>query len=134
MKSIAPFLMFTGAQHGKAEEAMQLYIGLLGGSVEHIERYGAGDAGGQEGTVKVARFKLNGQDFMAIDSMHPHGFSFTPALSLFIECDSPDEQERAYQTLLDGGKVLMPLDNYGFRRRLGWVEDKYGVSWQLNLA
>ncbi len=134
MKSIAPFLMFTGAQHGKAEEAIGFYTDLLGGSIVRIERYGAGDPAGPEGTVKVAAFTLNGQDFMAIDSDRAHGFAFTPALSLFIECESLAELERAYHGLLDGGMALMPLDNYGFSQRFGWVQDKYGVSWQLTVA
>ena len=71
---------------------------------------------------------------MAIDSAFDHKFNFTPAISLFVECESKEEQEFAYAALIDGGEALMPIDNYGFSKRFGWVQDKYGVSWQLNLS
>lgn len=63
-----------------------------------------------------------------------HDFSFTPSSSTFVEFGSAAELEQAFQTLSEGGQVLMPLDNYGFSRRFGWVNDRFGVSWQLNLA
>jgi predicted 3-demethylubiquinone-9 3-methyltransferase (glyoxalase superfamily) len=129
-RSIAPFLMFEGA----AEEAMRFYVSLFGdGEVVAIERYGA-DGPGDEGTVKQAMFRLCGRDFRCSDSPVPHAFSFTPSLSLFVECSDDAELTGAFARLGEGGKVLMPLDDYGFSRRFGWVEDRFGVSWQLNLA
>ncbi len=62
-----------------------------------------------------------------------HEFGFTPAISIFVDCESPEELERLYTMLSDGGEVLMPLDNYGFSTKFGWLNDRYGVSWQLNL-
>jgi predicted 3-demethylubiquinone-9 3-methyltransferase (glyoxalase superfamily) len=134
MKSVTTFLMFAREQHGKAEEAMRFYTTLFDGSqILSIERYGASESE-PEGTVKAAVFSLNGREFMAMDSARPHPFTFTPAISLYVECDSLAELERAYKGLLEGGTALMPLGDYGFSTRFGWVEDRFGVSWQLNVA
>jgi len=132
MQSIAPFLMFVGAQHGRCAEAVQFYVTLFGGEIEAIDYH---EPGGLEpaGTVRGVRFTINGQPHMAMDSGHPHAFDFTPAFSFFIECDDEDEQKRYNDALLDGGEALMPLDNYGFSTAFAWVKDRYGVSWQLNL-
>jgi predicted 3-demethylubiquinone-9 3-methyltransferase (glyoxalase superfamily) len=63
-----------------------------------------------------------------------HDFTFTPSFSVWIETDSEDELQRLFVALGDGGTQLMPLADYGFSRRFGWVNDRYGVSWQLNLT
>lgn len=129
-RSISTFLMFEGS----AEAAMNLYVSLFKGArIEHVQRYGDGEPG-PAGTVKVARFTVGGHDLMCSDSFVKHGFTFTPSVSLFVECESADELEQAFRTLSDGGQVLMPLDAYGFSTRFGWVNDRFGVSWQLNLA
>lgn len=70
---------------------------------------------------------------MAIDGAGPHPFTFTPAISLFVECESLEEIERVYRALSDGGMALMEFGDHGFSKRFGWVQDRYGVSWQLNL-
>ena len=70
---------------------------------------------------------------MCIDSAVSHGFTFTPSMSIFVDCGSAAELERAFAALAAGGAVLMPLENYGFSTRFGWVNDRFGVSWQLNL-
>ena len=128
--TILPFLMFEG----RAEEAMNFYVALFSdGKAENITRYAAGEPGA-EGSVKVAKFSVAGQTVMCIDSPAKHAFTFTPAHSFFVECESDAEIERLSAALVAGGKVLMPLDNYGFSRRFTWVCDKFGVSWQLNLA
>src|SRR5262249_38247846 len=98
-----------------------------------LVRYGPGQAGA-EGSVMKATFSVGGQTVMCIDSPVKHGFTFTPAFSLFVDCDSEDEVRRLATALSDGGGVLMPLGNYGFSRLFTWVSDRYGVSWQLNLA
>ena len=125
--------MFVGDKHGKAEEAMKFYISLFPNSgIDHIEHYGVGDKE-PAGTVKVATFTINGQKLMAMDSNAPHPFTFTPAISLYIECETMDEIENVYKKLVESGAALMPLDNYGFSPRFGWVQDRFGVSWQINL-
>jgi predicted 3-demethylubiquinone-9 3-methyltransferase (glyoxalase superfamily) len=119
---------------GRAEEAMNLYVSLFGGSeITQIERYGPGEPGA-EGTVKRATFTLAGREYHCIDSPVEHGFTFTPSISLFVDCESGTELEAAFGRLAEGGGVLMPIGNYGFSRRFGWVNDRFGVSWQLNLA
>ncbi|MDZ7271737.1 MAG: VOC family protein [candidate division KSB1 bacterium] len=124
-----PFLMFEG----RAEEAMRLYTSLFPDSaITHIERYGP-DEQGPAGTVRRAEFTLNGQKFMCIDSPIKHEFGFTPALSLFVECADGEELRRYFDVLASGGTVLMPVDNYGFSQLFAWVNDRFGVSWQLNV-
>ena len=63
-----------------------------------------------------------------------HAFTFTPASSLFVECETEDGIGRIAAALGDGGAVLMPLGHYGFSRRFTWLNDRFGVSWQLNLS
>ncbi len=134
MQKNTTFFMFVGKQHGKAEEAINFYISLFKDSgIINIERYGAGE-GEPEGTVKHAVFTLNGQQYMAMESSLAHDFTFTPAISIFVICESEEEITTLYKGLADGGAVLMPLNTYPFSEKFGWVQDKYGISWQLNLV
>lgn len=127
---ISTFLMFEG----KAEEAMNFYVSLFkDASVTSIRRYGPGEAGA-EGSVMQAAFSLNGQRFMCIDSSVKHGFTFTPAMSIFVDCASESEVDTLFAKLSEGGQVLMPLGEYPFSRKFGWLADRYGVSWQLTLT
>jgi predicted 3-demethylubiquinone-9 3-methyltransferase (glyoxalase superfamily) len=127
-RSASTFLMFEGS----AEDAMRLYESTFGdASITSLERYAAGEPG-TEGQVKRGTMTLSGHDLTFFDSYVKHGFTFTPSISIFVECESEEELEHAYNALLEGGQALMPLDNYGFSRRFGWVNDRYGVSWQLN--
>lgn len=129
-RSVATFLMFDSV----AEKAINLYTSVFTGSaVGTIERYGPGEQG-PEGGVKRAELTINQHRLMFFDSPVKHNFTFTPAISLFVECESEAEQEKAFQELSAGGQVLMPLDSYGFSTRFAWVNDRFGVSWQLNLA
>ena len=131
MTTAKPFLMFQG---GTAQAALDLYFATFPDcGMVRVERYAEGQ-GGPAGTIKVAVFKLCGTEFMCSDSPIRHGFSFTPSSSIFVDFDSADDLGRAFLVLSDGGQVLMPLDNYGFSKRFGWLNDRFGVSWQLNLA
>ncbi len=130
LQKITTFLMFEG----NAEEAMRFYTSLFAESeILSTARYGPDEAGA-EGTVQHATFTLAGQQFMCIDSPASHDFAFTPSISLYVQCVSDDEIERLYRVLGDGGQVLMPLDSYGFSPKFGWVNDRFGVSWQLTLT
>lgn len=130
MQKISPFLMF---QDGKAEEAMNFYISLFEDSeVVKIVRYGVNEAG-KEGTVMHATFSLKGQEFMCIDSIVKHEFSFTPSFSIYVTCDTEEELNNLYEKLIIDGQPLMPLGNYGFSKKFGWLNDRFGVSWQLDL-
>lgn len=118
--TIAPFLMFNGAQHGKAEEAMKAYAGIFPDArVESVERYAAGE--GPEETVKTGRFVLAGQEMIAMDSHIDHGFAFNEGLSLQVMCEDQDEIDRYWSTLSEGGE----------KGPCGWLKDRYGVSWQV---
>jgi len=130
MTKITPFLMFEG----KAEEAINFYTSIFKDSeIIRLARYGAGEPG-KEGEVSLATFSINGQEFICTDSFVQHAFTFTPSISLFVDCDSEEELDDAYAKLSEGGQLLMPLDKYPFSKKFGWVQDKFGVSWQLNLA
>lgn len=130
MEKVTPFLMF---QEGNAEEAMNFYTSLIEDSaINSIVRYGANESG-DEGTVMQATFTLKGQEFMCIDSNIKHQFSFTPSFSIYLTCDSEEELDRLYEKLNEGGQALMPLGDYGFSQKFGWLNDRFGVSWQLNL-
>jgi predicted 3-demethylubiquinone-9 3-methyltransferase (glyoxalase superfamily) len=121
--SARPFLMFEG----QAEAAMQLYTSLFAGSeMTVMSRY--------PDTDKIMRgsFRVAGLEVEVTDSPIHHAFTFTPAASLFIECESEAELRRLADAL--GAQVLMPVDSYGFSRLFTWVADQFGVSWQLHLA
>jgi predicted 3-demethylubiquinone-9 3-methyltransferase (glyoxalase superfamily) len=131
MTTARPFLMFQG---GVAQAALDLYFATFPDSrMVRIEHYAPGGPG-PVGSIKVAVFTLCGREFMCSDSPIKHGFTFTPASSTFVEFDSVAELERAFGMLSEGGGVLMPLGDYGFSKRFGWVNDRFGVSWQLNFA
>ncbi|MBE7122899.1 VOC family protein [Bacillus cereus] len=129
-QKITTFLMFEG----KAEEAMNLYTSLFDQSeIISISRYDE-NGPGKEGTVIHATFTLNGQEFMCIDSYVNHDFTFTPSMSLYVTCETEEEIETVFNKLAQDGKVLMSLGSYPFSKKFGWLNDKYGVSWQLTLA
>ncbi len=120
-QKITPFLMFVGAQHGKAEAAMKYYVSLFKNSrIMQIQRYGKGEEE-PEGTVKRAAFSLNGQEFMAIDSGMEHHFTFTEAISLFVNCETQQEVDEFWEKLSAGGE----------KSQCGWLKDKFGVWWQI---
>ncbi|MEU1403936.1 VOC family protein [Streptomyces sp. NPDC005728] len=129
-QKITTFLMFEG----NAEEAMAFYVSLFDDAeVVSITRYGA-DGPGKDGSVQHATFSLAGEQFMCIDSPAQHGFTFTPAISLFVQCENEAEIDRLYAALVEQGAELMPLGDHGFSTKFGWVNDRFGVSWQLNLT
>ena len=128
-KSVTPFLMFEGA----AEEAVNLYVSLFrDSSIRMIERYRSGE-GGAEGSVKQCHFTVAGLPLRCFDSPTKHAFTFTPSVSLFVDCESEAELDAAFASLSAAGKVMMPPGNYGFSAKFAWVSDRFGVSWQLNL-
>ncbi|GGF50881.1 VOC family protein [Marmoricola endophyticus] len=130
MSSISPFVTFQPGRGQSAEAAMDFYLALLPGSrVISDQRYGADDPG-PEGSVQVAELELAGQRVRFSDSFVDHAWDLTPAVSLWLELDSGEEQRRVLDALAEGGTVHMPLDDYGFGP-FGWVDDRYGLSWQV---
>ena len=119
---ISPFFMFVGKQAGRAEEAMKSWTARFpDSSIAQVERFPAGMPE-PEGTVMHGRFTLAGQEFMAMDSSGPHAFTFTPAVSFYINCEDQAEVDRYWDSLLSGG---------GKPSQCGWLEDAWGVSWQV---
>ena len=128
-RSLTPFLMFQGQD---AEAAMRFYVSLFDGArIVRLDRFPAGGAG-PEGSVLHGEIEIAGQVVRFFDSPVKHAFGFTPSSSLFVDCSSADELDRLFAALSDGGRVLMPPDNYGFSERFAWTDDRFGVSWQLD--
>lgn len=114
-QKITPFLWFDGS----AEEAMNLYVSIFKNSkVVSVTRYG--EAGpGPKGTVMSATFQLEGQQFYALNG-GPQ-YKFTPAISLFVSCETQKEVDELWNKLSAGGH----------KDRCGWLQDKFGLSWQI---
>jgi len=115
MQKITPFLWFDD----QAEEAARFYVSIFRNSrLGAISRYG--EAGpGPKGTVMVARFELEGQEFLALNG-GPQ-FSFSPAVSFVVNCESQDEVDHYWEKLSEGGEEV----------QCGWLRDRYGLSWQV---
>jgi predicted 3-demethylubiquinone-9 3-methyltransferase (glyoxalase superfamily) len=115
MQKITPFLWFDG----KAEEAMKFYTSIFRNSkVRDVMRYG--DAGpGPKGSVMSATFEIEGQEFIALNG--GPAFSFTPAISFFVKCETQEEVDELWAKLSAGGNT----------QQCGWLQDKFGLSWQI---
>ncbi|MDF1867632.1 MAG: VOC family protein [Saprospiraceae bacterium] len=139
---VSTFLTFVGDQCGKAEEAINFYIAIFPNSeIKSITKYEEGEAGGTPELIKYGVFTLNDVEYRVSESNYNHACSFTPGVSMFVEFDSEKEIQILFEALSsNGGQVMGPLDNYGgegdygFGKKFGWCEDKYGISWQLNLS
>lgn len=127
--NLRPLLMF---QHGDAEEAMRFYADVFSGTIDDVERFGAGEQGA-EGMIKQATLTVAGQELQFLDSPPVHDFDFTPSISLCVSCEDVEEIDTAFARLAEGGSVLMPLAGYEWSTRFGWVRDRFGVAWQLDL-
>ena len=116
MKKITPFLWFND----NAIEATNFYVSVFSNS-KILSNNGSNTT-----------FKLEGQVFHALNG-GPY-YKITPAISFFVNCETNEEIDSLWEKLSDGGTALMGLDQYPFSEKFGWVQDKFGVSWQLNLA
>lgn len=122
-------LMFQG----RAQEAIDFYSSVFKEfKVRTIIPYGEGEQV-TAGTFKLAEVSFAGHDLLIFDSPPVHDFSFTPSMSIFVDFDTAEELETVFAKLSEKGQIMMPLDNYGFSKQYGWVADRFGVSWQLNL-
>jgi len=115
MQKITPFLWFDN----NAEEAIDFYLSIFKNSkIVNMTRYG--EAGpGPKGTVMTATFQLDGQEFVALNG-GPQ-FTFSPAISFFVRCETQQEIDELWEKLSAGGE----------KNRCGWLRDKYGLSWQI---
>lgn len=129
MTRVSTHLMFQG----NATDALDAYSTIFSDfTVESVERHGD-DEQGKPGGIKQASVSFAGHMLIVIDSPPIHEFDFTPSMSLFVDLDSEEALETAFTRLSEGGNVMMPLGDYGFSKRFGWVSDRFGVSWQLNM-
>ena len=110
MQKITPFLWFND----KAEEAMNFYISIFKNS-KSVSVFRSG----KEGRVTGCRFQLDGQEFHALNG-GPQ-FTFTPAVSFYVNCETQQEVDELWEKLSEGGE----------EGRCGWLKDKYGLSWQI---
>src|SRR5258708_2666747 len=114
-QKITPFLWFND----QAEEAINFYVSIFKNSkILHLSRYGEGGPG-PKGKVMTGSFQLDGQTFMALNGGPM--FTFTPAISLFVNCTTQEEVDDLWEKLSAGGE----------KSRCGWLKDKFGVSWQI---
>ena len=115
MQKITTFLWYDD----KAEEAANFYVSLFKNSkIDSVHR--SGEAGpGPKGSVMIVNFHLEGQQFMALNGGPM--FKFTPAISLFVNCETQQEVDALWDKLSEGGR----------KDRCGWLQDKYGLSWQI---
>ena len=115
MQKITPFLWFDG----KAEEAANFYTSIFKNSkILNVARYG--EAGpGPKGTVMTVTFQLEGQQFIALNG-GPH-YTFSPAISFFVDCETQAEVDELWEKLSPGGG----------KQQCGWLDDKFGVTWQI---
>lgn len=130
--SVTPFLMFEGSARQAVEFYVETFAPVVGDTaVTALELYGP-EGPGPEGTVAACRFTVAGQPIRAFDSFVHHAFTFTPAVSFFVELPSTEDVRVLAATLGEGGAELMSPDDYGFSELFAWVNDRWGVSWQLN--
>ncbi len=121
MQKVSPFLWFDH----QAEEAVNLYTSIFPNSkTGKVLRMG--DA------VLTVGFTLGGQEFTALNGGPM--FKINPSISFYTVCETEAEADAAWQKLVDGGSVLMPLDKYPWSEKYGWLQDRYGVSWQITLG
>lgn len=118
---------------GQAEEAAEFYTSVFPDSgIGSITRYTA--AGHEihqqpEGSVMTVEFRLSGTKFLGLNG--GPDFRFNPSISFFVVCETAAETEALWNSLAEGGMVLMALDKYDWSEQYGWVQDRYGLSWQL---
>ncbi|WP_207495232.1 VOC family protein [Aridibaculum aurantiacum] len=115
MQKITPFLWFND----NAEEAIEMYTGIFKNSEIGHKVYNNGSMPGAKGSLFTATFWLEGQQFMALNGGPM--FSFSPAISLFVNCETQEEVDELWEKLSAGGQ----------QQRCGWLQDKFGVSWQI---
>lgn len=132
MQKITPFLWFDD----NAEEAVNFYVSLFKNSnIGKITRYNeasAKAAGKTPGYVMTVAFQIEGHSFAAING--GPAFKINPSISFFVIKKDEKEIDNLWKQLSDGGEVLMELQKYDWSKKYGWVQDKFGLSWQLMLS
>lgn len=126
---VSTFLMFQGEAEAWLDQAV---AAIPGSSITSISRYGV-EGPGAEGSVSASAALIGGHAVRCYDSSLGHDFTFTPSVSLFVDLGSVDQHATVHGLLVEGGTMLMPPGDYGFSRWFSWIQDRFGVSWQLNV-
>ena len=129
MQKPVTFLLFNG----QADAAIGFYLSVFSNSYILQLAYHENPPAQAAGTIQLATVVLGGQPFMFMDSIVQHDFSFTPATSIYLNCDTEEEIDRVHAKLSLQGNIFMPLAAYPFSKKFGWLADRFGVYWQLNL-
>ena len=130
MNQAYPFFMFTNC---KTEEAITLYTSIFTNTkIENLERWTGENPMGPADKIQSVIITIKGAAFRFMDSQG-HAHSLTPSTSIFVNCDDEAELRKAYEALMDGGFELMELGEYPFAKLYCWVQDKFGLTWQLSL-
>lgn len=131
-QKIIPNLWFNN----QAKEAAEFYVSLFKnskmGNITWYNEDSSKVSGMPEGSIMTVEFELAGKRFVGLNGGPV--FSFTPAISFFVQCETTAEVNHLFESLAEGGEVLMPLDRYSFSQRYAWINDCYGVSWQLSFG
>ena len=131
MQRVLPHLWFDS----NAEEAAHFYVSLFKNSkvkaMSHYGKEGFEIHGRPAGSVLTVAFELAGQEFVALNGGPV--FTLNPSISFFANCATEEESDALWEKLSDGGKVLMEYQEYPFSKKYGWLNDKYGLSWQIML-
>lgn len=114
--------MFQGQANEAIQQYQQWFSELQVESLTYMEN---------SQQIAMAVLDLKGLKMMVNDSVIQHNFTFTPSTSIFMECESEEEIDSLVAQILEGGQALMPLNNYGFSKKFAWIQDRFGVSWQL---
>jgi predicted 3-demethylubiquinone-9 3-methyltransferase (glyoxalase superfamily) len=131
MQKIIPCIWFDH----NAEEAANFYVSVFGGSLgekTHYTEVGHEVHGMEAGTVLTINFELLEFTFLGLNG--GPAFTLNPSVSFMVRCENAEKVNELWEKLIEGGKALMPIDTYPFNERYGWVQDKYGVSWQVLVA
>lgn len=122
MKSATTFLMFQGQANEAIQQYKEWFKDLTVESLTYMEN---------SQQVAMAVLNLKELKVMVNDSVIKHNFTFTPATSIFVECETLEEIDNLSAEVLVDGQALMPLGHYGFSEKFAWIQDRFGVSWQF---
>jgi predicted 3-demethylubiquinone-9 3-methyltransferase (glyoxalase superfamily) len=133
------------AFRGDAEDAVEFYTSLFKDSeMVQIVRARPEDPGWVDGTLQHAIFTLAGQQFMCVNIPPPdnhlykiapwHEFNFNPGMTIYVHANTEDEFDRLYEALSEKGEIYLPAASYGFSPKFAWLNDRYGISWRINLS
>jgi predicted 3-demethylubiquinone-9 3-methyltransferase (glyoxalase superfamily) len=128
IQKITPFLWFDG----KAEEAANFYTAVFSNSrIVTMKPWPEGSPF-PEDQIMNGTFELDGQQFYAFDAGPM--FKFNPSVSFFVVFETVEETDAVWQKLTEGGSIMMPLDKYDWSEKYGWVQDRFGISWQVSFG